>query len=268
MAYNNENKLLKALLDNNGNFTNTKNSLGDTPLHVACRQRNVDGINLLLEYGADISIGNSDGILPYEMLLLAIDASNCFNEALDLKSGMNIVPIYKNVHTLLPPTVKSQLVGGLFSLRMFERLSWVSAIQSDMANQDLEDSHFRPRQKVDVEEININLSEYIPKEVVERGVHPTFLKGFVSLMEDISMIMRDKRLPTRNSLLVFAEGNWPSSHRYYMQHGGEIKFILEVIIDIAKDSSWAYGYADYDDCHADDVINCQRCLILMIILSF
>ena len=66
MAYNNENKLLKALLDKNGNFTNTKNSLDDTPLHVACRQRNVDGINLLLEYGADISIENSDGILPYE----------------------------------------------------------------------------------------------------------------------------------------------------------------------------------------------------------
>ena len=85
MAYNNENKLLKALLDKNGNFTNTKNSLDDTPLHVACRQRNVDGINLLLEYGADISIKNSDGILPYEMLLLAIDASSCFNEAFDLK---------------------------------------------------------------------------------------------------------------------------------------------------------------------------------------
>ena len=37
-----------------------------------------------------------------------------------------------------------------------------------------------------------------------------------------------------------------------MQLGGEIKFILEGIIDRAKDSSWAYGDADYDDCHADD----------------
>ena len=162
------------------------------------------------------------------------------------------MPIYENVNTLLPPTIKSQLVGVVFSPRMFERLSWVSAMQSDMANQDLEDSHFRPRQKVDVEEININLSEYIPKEVVERGVYSTFLKGFVSLIEDISMIMRDKRLPTRNSVLVFAEGNWPPSHRYYMQHGGEIKFTLEGIINRAKDSSWAYGDADYDDCHADD----------------
>ena len=68
-----------------------------------------------------------------------------------------------------------------------------------MANQDREDSHFRAPQKVDVEEINVNLSEYIPKEVVERGVYPIFFKGFVSLMEDVSMIMRDKRLPTRNS---------------------------------------------------------------------
>ena len=68
-----------------------------------------------------------------------------------------------------------------------------------MASQDLEDSHFMPRQKFDVEKININLSEYIPKEVEERRVYPTFLKGFVSLMEDVSMIMRDKRLPTRNS---------------------------------------------------------------------
>ena len=37
-----------------------------------------------------------------------------------------------------------------------------------------------------------------------------------------------------------------------MQRGGEIKFILEGIIDRAKDSSWAYGDADYDDCHVDD----------------
>ena len=118
-------------------------------------------------------------------------------------------------------------MGGLFSPRMFKRLSLAATKQSDMANQDREDSHFRAPQKVDVEEINVNLSEYIPKEVVERGVYPIFFKGFVSLMEDVSMIMRDKRLPTRNTVLVFAEGNWPPSHRYYMQHGGEIKFILE-----------------------------------------
>ena len=118
-------------------------------------------------------------------------------------------------------------MGGLFSPRMFKRLSLAATIQSDMANQDREDSHFRAPQKVDVEEINVNLSEYIPKEVVERGVYPIFFKGFVSLMEDVSMIMRDKRLPTRNSVLVFAEGNWPPSHRYHTQHGGEIKFILE-----------------------------------------
>ena len=96
---------------------------------------------------------NSDGIVPYEMLLLAIDSSNCFNEAFDLKSGMNVVPNYEHVHRLLPQTIKSQLVGGLFSPRMFERLSVVAEIQSDMSNQDLEDSHFRPRQIVDVEEI-------------------------------------------------------------------------------------------------------------------
>ena len=158
MAYNNENELLKALLDNNGSFINKKNSLGDTPLHAACRQRNVDGIKLLLKYGADISRKNLDGIIPCEMLLLAIDSSNCFNEAFDLKSGMNVVPNYENVHSLLPPTIKSQLVGGLFSPKMFERLSLVAAMQSDMANQDMEDSHFRPRKIVNVEEININLS--------------------------------------------------------------------------------------------------------------
>ena len=247
MAYNSENELLKALLDNKGSCLNKQNNLGDTPLHAACQQKNVDGINLLLEYGADISMKNSDGIVAYEMLLLAIDSSNCFNEAFDL----NVVPSYEHVHRLLPQTIKSQLVGGLFSPRMFERLSVVAEIQSDMANQDLEDSHFMPRQIVDVEEIDINLSEYLPKTVVERGVYPTFLKGFVSLMENVSVIMRGKRLPTRSNVLAFAEGNWPPSYQYYMQHGGEIKFILEGIIDRAKDSSWAYGDADYDDCHTD-----------------
>ena len=133
------------------------------------------------------------------MLLLAIDSYNCFNDAFALKSGMNVALVYENVHILLPPTVKSQLLGGLFSPRTFKRLSLFAAIQSYMASQDLEDSHFMPRQKFDVEKININLSEYIPKEVEERRVYPTFLKGFVSLMEDVSMIMRHKRLPTRNS---------------------------------------------------------------------
>ena len=76
------------------------------PLHAACRQKNVDGIKLLIECGADISMKNSDGIVPYEMLLLAIDSSNCFNEAFDLKSGMNVVPNYEHVHRLLPQTKK------------------------------------------------------------------------------------------------------------------------------------------------------------------
>ena len=65
------------------------------------------------------------------------------------------------------------------------------------------------------------------------------------------MIMRGKRQPTRNNVLAFTEGNWQPSYQYYMQHGGEIKFILEGIIDRAKDNSWTYGELDYGDYHTD-----------------
>ena len=124
---------------------------------------------------------NSDEIVPYEVLLLAIDSSNCFNEAfdlmsdmnvvrnfenvhrdssncfneaLDLKSDMNVVRNFENVHRLLSLTIKSQLVCGFFSPRMFEGLPLVAETQSDMANQNLVNSHFRLRERVDMGEIH------------------------------------------------------------------------------------------------------------------
>ena len=56
MAYNSENELLKVLLDNNESCINKQNNVSYMPLHAACRQKNVDGIKLLMEYGADISM--------------------------------------------------------------------------------------------------------------------------------------------------------------------------------------------------------------------
>ena len=37
-----------------------------------------------------------------------------------------------------------------------------------------------------------------------------------------------------------------------MQHGGEIRFILEEIVGRTKDCSWVYEDEDYDYCHTDD----------------
>lgn len=74
----NSGKRLQELLDEGANPNQVLTSLpllickvdtvGNTPLHFACTGGNLDCIELLLEYGADVNAQNSDGRTPLHRL--------------------------------------------------------------------------------------------------------------------------------------------------------------------------------------------------------
>ena len=57
---------VKLLLKNNAS-PNTKDNLGNTPMHMAVAQRNVNIVRILDTYNADARVPNMDGVSPIDI---------------------------------------------------------------------------------------------------------------------------------------------------------------------------------------------------------
>ena len=57
---------VKLLLKNNAS-PNTKDNLGNTPMHMAVAQRNVNIVRILDTYNADARVTNMDGVSPIDI---------------------------------------------------------------------------------------------------------------------------------------------------------------------------------------------------------
>lgn len=58
---------VKELLNFPNPAINAQNKMGDTPLHIAASHGHIDVINILLEYGADPTLKNCDGLTAEEL---------------------------------------------------------------------------------------------------------------------------------------------------------------------------------------------------------
>jgi ankyrin repeat protein len=69
--------IMSVLLDNGAtSIINKQNSIGYTPLHIACLNKNAKIINLLLDNGADINISDNNKDLPLHILCKINDNNN------------------------------------------------------------------------------------------------------------------------------------------------------------------------------------------------
>jgi len=57
--------LVKYFIDKGANI-NKKNNDGNTPLHIALKQKNMEIIGILLKNKAKLDIPNNDGDIPFE----------------------------------------------------------------------------------------------------------------------------------------------------------------------------------------------------------
>ncbi|XP_076225791.1 osteoclast-stimulating factor 1 isoform X1 [Nomia melanderi] len=58
---------VKELVNLPNPIVNTQNKMGETPLHAAASRGHVDIVNLLLQYDADPTIENNDGLVPEQL---------------------------------------------------------------------------------------------------------------------------------------------------------------------------------------------------------
>ena len=99
-------------------------------------------------------------------------------------------------------------------------------------------------------QVYVSLFEFIPEEITSNGVYKTFITGFVKVIDTISVIMTTgdvKRLPTVSLVISILNGIWPPSQNHFFENGGRIEHILQGITHTAKEQSWEYGDATYDE---------------------
>ena len=249
-AANNMVALVKALIEH-GCDVNQANWLTDTPLHAVCRSGGEEGkevVKILLANGADINLKTNNNMTPYDIIISNIHGTSCFFQIFDLQPCLEqIYNNYEIAKMIMPAYLKDLMIEGVLSPRMFMRLEYVASMQSDMARSDLEETRFVSRQRMDPEEIMVALFEHVPEEVVKYGVYKSFVTGFVTIMETISVILDQKKLPTRCRIMESLNASWPPSHVHYFENGGKIEHVMKGLMYRVKESSWEFGDGDFEE---------------------
>ncbi|KIM34664.1 hypothetical protein M413DRAFT_450130 [Hebeloma cylindrosporum] len=224
---------------------------GFLPVHIATASENVYALRELLEFDMveDLKDSKNDGgVTPLEGLEVSM---RIVKEIMDLRGvwkghsdeALLCEYLLKNGTGGEAEYIKKNKFGctcgmcmdGWLSPRMRFQLLAQSEIQGDMLRGF--DSAFQLRRPLSASDLFHPVLYYLPKPL-QAEIYKTFYVGFYTLFDGISQILRTPNaIPTPQAVITAAFDINPSAVEFYLRKGGKVEYVLDALVDTAKQQS-------------------------------
>lgn len=224
---------------------------GFLPVHIAAASENVHALRVLLEFDMteDLKDAENDGgVTPLEGLEVSM---RIVKEIIDLRGvwkgcsdeGLICEYLLKKGTAGEAEYVKKNKFGctcgmctdGWLSPRMRFQLLAQSEIQGDMLRGF--DSAFQLRRPLSASDLFHPVLYYLPKPL-QVEIYKTFYIGFYTLFDGISQILRTPdAIQTPQVVITAAFDINPSAVQFYFRKGGKVEYVLDALVDTAKQQS-------------------------------